>query len=146
MRAHKDISLLSLSWHPYPLWGKVQRQDIMNLMELGAWTADPQESSFIPSLGLTPKVFAEETHDICRIEGEPSRKAARARHQVTQDGGIRVASVHCGDGRSVVFCCPTGRGQRSPLTRALFHEKPAFQVLMRKTRWQTTRAVWEGGG
>lgn len=40
----------------------------MNLMQLAVWTAGTQESPFIPSLRLIPKVFAEETCDICRIE------------------------------------------------------------------------------
>lgn len=64
LHAHKDIRLLSLSRHPYPLWGQVQRQDTIDLMELAAWY--PRVS--IPSFRLPPKVFAEKTQAIFRIE------------------------------------------------------------------------------
>lgn len=73
----------------------------MNLMKLAVWTSGPQKSPFIPSsLGLTPKVFAEETRGIFRIAKEPSGKADMARHPVKQSEGKKVAQVPktCGDG------------------------------------------------
>lgn len=123
------------------LWGRVQRQAAMSLMESSLWTAGTQESPTISSLSLSlPKSLQRRCMAFSEFAKEPSGKADVARHpgeaERRQEG-----STGCGDGCLVLSPAPEYRLREATSHRHRFPEKQACQVLVTKTRWQMPKGL-----